>query len=200
MSKKKQKKTVKQKLTVKQKNFADEYIRTGNATEAYKAAYSVKGMSPTSINSEASTTLRKPIVKAYISEQLEKIESHKVMNANEALQRITMIARGESVTKQWFTVGKELVLEDVPPTTGEILNASKEILKRYPTSELERAQIRQAQAAATESEVKAQLAKQQIRDHQTTDNIVIKALKDMPQEEIVRLARELGNRHAESSN
>lgn len=196
MSKKKQKKTVKRQLTVKQKKFADAYIETGNATKsAIDAGYNKK--SAYSIGNE---NLKKPEIKAYISEQLEKIESHKVMNANEALQRITMIARGESVAKQWFTVGKELVLEDVPPTTGEILNASKEILKRYPTSELERAQIRQAQAAATESEVKAQLAKQQIKDHQTTDNIVIKALKDMPQEEIVRLARELGNRHAKSSN
>ena len=193
MSKKKRKQTAKPRLTVKQKKFADEYIRTGNATQSAIAAGYNKGVS-------GRENLQKPTVKAYISEQLEKIESHKVMDANEALQRITMIARGESVAKQWFTVGKELVLEDVPPTTGEILNASKEILKRYPTSELERAQIRQAQAAATESEVKAQLAKQQIKDHQTTDNIVIKALKDMPREEIVRLARELGNRHAKSSN
>lgn len=196
MSKKKRKQSVKSKMTVKQKKFADEYIKTGNATQSAIAA----GYNEKSARQIGAENLSKPYINAYISEQLEKIESHKVMNANEALQRITMIARGESVTKQWFTFGKELVLEDVPPTTGEILNASKEILKRYPTSELERAQIRQAQAAATESEVKAQLAKQQIKDHQTTDNIVIKALKDMPREEIVRLARELGNRHAESSN
>lgn len=196
MSKKKRKQSVKSKMTVKQKKFADEYIKTGNATQSAVAA----GYNEKSARQIGAENLSKPYINAYISEQLEKIESHKVMNANEALQRITMIARGESVAKQWFTVGKELVLEDVPPTTGEILNASKEILKRYPTSELERAQIRQAQAAATESEVKAQLAKQQIKDHQTTDNIVIKALKDMPREEIVRLARELGNRHAKGSN
>ena len=196
MSKKKRKQSVKSKMTVKQKKFADEYIKTGNATQSAVAA----GYNEKSARQIGAENLSKLYINAYISEQLEKIESHKVMNANEALQRITMIARGESVAKQWFTVGKELVLEDVPPTTGEILNASKEILKRYPTSELERAQIRQAQAAATESEVKAQLAKQQIRDHQTTDNIVIKALQDMPKEEIVRLARELGNKRAKSSN
>lgn len=196
MSKKKRKQSVKSKMTVKQKKFADEYIKTGNATQSAVAA----GYNEKSARQIGAENLSKPYINAYISEQLEKIESHKVMNANEALQRITMIARGESVAKQWFTVGKELVLEDVPPTTGEILNASKEILKRYPTSELERAQIRQAQAAATESEVKAQLAKQQIKDHQTTDNIVIKALQDMPKEEIVRLARELGNKRAKSSN
>lgn len=196
MSKKKRKQSVKSKMTVKQKKFADEYIKTGNATQSAVAA----GYNEKSARQIGAENLSKPYINAYISEQLEKIESRKVMNANEALQRITMIARGESVAKQWFTVGKELVLEDVPPTTGEILNASKEILKRYPTSELERAQIRQAQAAATESEVKAQLAKQQIKDHQTTDNIVIKALQDMPKEEIVRLARELGNKRAKSSN
>ena len=196
MSKKKRKHSVKPQLTPKQRKFADEYVKTGNATQSAVAA----GYNEKSARQIGAENLSKPYINAYISEQLEKIESHKVMNANEALQRITMIARGESVAKQWFAFGKELVLKDVPPTTGEILNASKEILKRYPTSELERAQIRQAQAAATESEVKAQLAKQQIRDHQSTDNIVIKALQEMPQEEIVRLARELGNRHAKSSN
>ena len=52
-----------EKLTTKQRKFADEYIKSGNATQAYKLAYSTKNMSPTSINSEATKTLRKPIVK-----------------------------------------------------------------------------------------------------------------------------------------
>ena len=55
-----------EKLTTKQRKFADEYIKSGNATQAYKLAYSTKNMSPTSINSEATKTLRKPIVKTYI--------------------------------------------------------------------------------------------------------------------------------------
>lgn len=196
MSKKKQKNNAKPKLTTKQKKWADEYIKTGNATQsAINAGYSEK--TAKQIGTE---NLAKPVLKTYIAKQLEKIESDKIMGAKEALQLLTSIARGEGHTKQLMKYRDQTWFEDVPPSFRDRLDAAKEILKRYPTSELERAQIRQAQAAATESEVKAQLAKQQIKDHQTTDNIVIKALKDMPQEEIVRLARELGNRHAESSN
>ena len=196
MSKKKQKNNAKSKLTTKQKKWADEYIKTGNATQsAINAGYSEK--TAKQIGTE---NLAKPVLKTYIAKQLEKIESDKIMGAKEALQLLTSIARGEGYTKQLMKYRDQTWFEDVPPSFRDRLDAAKEILKRYPTSELERAQIRQAQAAATESEVKAQLAKQQIKDHQTTDNIVIKALKDMPREEIVRLARELGNRHAESSN
>lgn len=196
MSKKKQKNNAKSKLTTKQKKWADEYIKTGNATQsAINAGYSEK--TAKQIGTE---NLAKPVLKAYIAKQLEKIESDKIMGAKEALQLLTSIARGEGHTKQLMKYRDQTWFEDVPPSFRDRLDAAKEILKRYPTSELERAQIRQAQAAATESEVKAQLAKQQIKDHQTTDNIVIKALKDMPREEIVRLARELGNRHAKSSD
>lgn len=196
MGKKKQKNNAKSKLTTKQKKWADEYIKTGNATQsAINAGYSEK--TAKQIGTE---NLAKPVLKTYIAKQLEKIESDKIMGAKEALQLLTSIARGEGHTKQLMKYRDQTWFEDVPPSFRDRLDAAKEILKRYPTSELERAQIRQAQAAATESEVKAQLAKQQIKDHQTTDNIVIKALKDMPREEIVRLARELGNRHAESSN
>lgn len=196
MSKKKQKSNAKPELTVKQKKWADEYIKTGNATQsAINAGYSKK--TAKQIGTE---NLAKPVLKAYIAKQLDKIESDKIMGAKEALQLLTSIARGEGHTKQLMKYRDQTWFEDVPPSFRDRLDAAKEILKRYPTSELERAQIRQAQAAATESEVKAQLAKQQIKDHQTTDNIVIKALKDMPREEIVRMARELGNRHAKSSN
>lgn len=196
MSKKKQKNNAKSKLTTKQKKWADEYIKTGNATQsAINAGYSEK--TAKQIGTE---NLAKPVLKTYIAKQLDKIESDKIMGAKEALQLLTSIARGEGHTKQLMKYRDQTWFEDVPPSFRDRLDAAKEILKRYPTSELERAQIRQAQAAATESEVKAQLAKQQIKDHQTTDNIVIKALKDMPREEIVRLARELGNRHAKSSN
>ena len=52
----------KPKLTPKQKEFANEYIKTGEATEAYKKAYSTKNMSEQVIWNEASKTIRKPLV------------------------------------------------------------------------------------------------------------------------------------------
>ena len=61
-----------QKLTVKQKKFADEYIKTGNATESYKkAGYKVDKMSSHAISNEASKTLLKPCIKSYIDVQMK---------------------------------------------------------------------------------------------------------------------------------
>ena len=67
MSKKKQKNNAKSKLTTKQKKWADEYIKTGNATQsAINAGYSEK--TAKQIGTE---NLAKPVLKAYIAKQLE---------------------------------------------------------------------------------------------------------------------------------
>lgn len=45
------------KLTPKQEGFAQAYIETGNATEAYRRFYSVENMSDSSVNREAKQLL-----------------------------------------------------------------------------------------------------------------------------------------------
>ena len=81
------------KLTQKQRLFADEYIKSGNATQsAIKAGYAneVSGRE----------NLQKPTVKAYIDAKMAEIESHKIADAKEAMQAITAIARGETTETQ----------------------------------------------------------------------------------------------------
>lgn len=169
------------KLTVKQKKFADEYIKTGNATKAYKSAYSCKNMSSTSINSEATRTLRKPIVKAYIDEQHKVLGSEKTMDEKEIYETLSSIARGEKQPNGQV------------PKVKDQLKAMDEILKRFMLTSLDKAQIKKAQADAIKSETEAKLAQQQIDDHDTASGAVVDALKDMPKEEIVKLARKVGN-------
>lgn len=79
------------KLTIKQKRFADEYIISGNATDAaIKAGYSKK--TATVIGNE---NLTKPYIKKYIDERLKEIEASKILTIEEAMQITTKIARGE---------------------------------------------------------------------------------------------------------
>ena len=60
-------------LTIKQKKFADEYIISGNATEArIKAGYSKK-----TAYSMGSENLKKPELKSYIDERMTEIESQR---------------------------------------------------------------------------------------------------------------------------
>lgn len=168
-------------MTLKQKKFADEYIQTGNATKAYKSAYSCKRMSSTSINSEAAKTLRKPIVKAYIDEQNKRLDSKKTMDEKEIYEALSSIARGEKQPNGQI------------PKVKDQLKAMDEILKRFMLTNLDKAQIKKAQADAIKSETEAKLAQQQIDDHDTASGAVVDALRDMPKEEIVRLARKVGN-------
>lgn len=79
------------KLTLKQKKFADEYIISGNATEAaIKAGYSTKTAAV--IGNE---NLIKPYIKTYIKERLKELETAKFLTIEEALKITASIARGE---------------------------------------------------------------------------------------------------------
>lgn len=193
MSKKKQ--TKKRKLSLKQKKFADEYIETGNATEAYiNAGYKINTNG--SARTNASRTLTKANVKAYIDEQMRKIEDSKIMKASEAIQGLTAIARGEAKSKAYVGDDKDTgqpIYREIFPTVTERYRAYESILKRYPLSDLDKAQIKRAQAEAIKAETEAKLAQQQIDDHDTASGVVVDALKDMPKEEIIKLARKVGS-------
>lgn len=90
------------KLTLKQKKFADNYIISGNATEAaIKAGYSKK--TAQQIGAE---NLLKPVIKFYIDERLKKIEAERYLDIEEALRLTASIARGEprrTIIKDPFT-------------------------------------------------------------------------------------------------
>lgn len=117
-SSKKKKQTVSRKevLNQRQKDFANAFIETGNATEAAKiAGYSERNAGP--IGRE---NLRKPTISAYIKKRLEEIEAGKVASADEVIKFYTSVMRGE-VRDQF---GLEASLADR-------LNAGKELMKRY---------------------------------------------------------------------
>lgn len=74
-------------LTEKQKAFADKYIETGNATEAYKSAYSTSKMSDQVIYNEASKTIRKPLVYYPVSLGM-KLAQRKITLSTKVLSRL----------------------------------------------------------------------------------------------------------------
>ena len=79
------------KLTAKQRLFADEYIKSGNATQsAIKAGYS-----PKTVRSIGQENLTKPDIKSYIDAKMAEIESHKIADAKEVLQFYTRVLREE---------------------------------------------------------------------------------------------------------
>lgn len=81
-------------LTPKQKIFADEYLIDLNATRAYKVAYSrVKKDSVAAAN--GARLLRNDKVANYVNEELEKLRSERVADAQEVMEHLTAVMRGE---------------------------------------------------------------------------------------------------------
>lgn len=140
------------KLTAKQRKFADEYIKSGNATQAaIRAGYSRRTAAV--IGNE---NLIKPYIKSYIDERMQELESHKIMSAKEAIELLSSIARGE--VKETVVVGTPVGVEEVKKEADfkTRISAVREILKRYPDSDkLTEAQIRKAKAEADIMEAKA---------------------------------------------
>lgn len=142
------------KLTQKQRLFADEYIKSGNATQsAIKAGYSVR-----TAKQVGTENLSKPYLKAYIDAKMAEIESHKIADAKEAMQAITAIARGETMETQAQInpLTGDWEKTEVPADLKTRLTAWREILKRYPLAdELTKAQLRKANADARVAEARA---------------------------------------------
>jgi len=79
------------KLNARQKSFCEFYVASGNATEsAIKAGYSKK-----TADRIASENLRKLELKKYINELMQKLESERIASAEEVLQNLTAMMRGE---------------------------------------------------------------------------------------------------------
>ena len=118
-------------MTEKQKIFADEYIICLNATRAYKKAYpNVKKDEVARAN--GSRLLTNANVKAYIDEQLEKLQSERVADQQEVLEYLTAVMRGKK-TEPLLVLdgeGKQKVVDAIPPVQART-KAAELLGKRY---------------------------------------------------------------------
>lgn len=115
-------------LTPRQQKFCDEYLISGNATEAaIKAGYSRKTAKQT-----GSENLSKPDLRAYIDEQLAKIHSAKIADAEEVMKYLTSVMRGEHTEQALKLVGEGVqTVTDIDVSAKERLKAAELIGKRY---------------------------------------------------------------------
>ena len=115
-------------MTPRQQKFCDEYLISGNATEAaIKAGYSRKTAKQT-----GSENLAKPDLRAYIDEQLAKIHSTKIADAEEVMKYLTSVMRGEHTEQVLKLVGEGVqTVTDIDVSAKERLKAAELIGKRY---------------------------------------------------------------------
>ena len=103
-------------FTAQKQKFCEAYLEKGNATEAAKIA----GYSERTAYSQGCRLLKDVDCKAYIQERLNKARARNVASADEVLQFLTRVMRGEE--KDQF--GLDASLQDRT-------KAGVELLKRY---------------------------------------------------------------------
>ena len=110
-------------LTQKQRRFIDEYIISGNATQAaIKAGYSKK--TARKIGQE---NLTKPDIKAEIERRNAEIQSEKTADMTEVMEYLTSVMRGEQTESVAISKG---VFSGVEVSAKDRIKAAELIGKR----------------------------------------------------------------------
>lgn len=114
------------KLTPKQEAFVLAYLKTGNATEAYRTAYNPKTMSDENIWTEASKLLKHPKVAPRLAQLQAKVEERAIVSKEWVISRLV-----ENVNRAMQA--EEVTGADGEPTglfryEGSVANRALELL------------------------------------------------------------------------
>lgn len=115
-------------LTARQRKFCDEYLISGNATDAAIKA----GYSPKTAKSIGQRLLTFVDLKQYIETELEKLHSAKIADAQEVLEYLTAVMRGQHTEQVLKLVGDGIqTVTDIDVSAKERIKAAALIGKRY---------------------------------------------------------------------
>lgn len=116
------------KLTERQRRFCEEYLIDGNASQAaIRAGYSKRSATVVS-----TTLMKNPQVQAYLKELLEKLHSAKVADAQEVLEYLTSVMRGEQSEQTLQLIGDGMQdITSIDVAAKDRLKAAELLGKRY---------------------------------------------------------------------
>lgn len=122
-------------MTEKQRLFADEYLIDLNATRAYRAVYkNIKNDVVARRN--GSRLLTNADIKKYIDDRLEEIHNEKTADAQEVMEYLTAVLRGESTSEEIVVEGlgdgvSEARTMEKRPSEKDRLKAAELLGKRF---------------------------------------------------------------------
>ena len=113
---------------MRQKRFCDEYLIDLNATQAaIRAGYSEK--TAKAIGNE---NLTKPDIRAYIDSALEEMHNQKTADAQEVMEYLTSVMRGEHTDEVLKLVGDGVqMVAKIKVSAKDRLRAAELVGKRY---------------------------------------------------------------------
>ena len=115
-------------MTIKQKKFADEYIISGNATEAAILA----GYSEKYAGTNSGKLLNNTNVKVYIAERMQELEDKAIAKQDEVLKYLTALVRGAEKEEVLKGVGMgEQVISKIEVSAKDRIKAAELLGKRY---------------------------------------------------------------------
>lgn len=115
-------------MNTRQRKFCDEYLISGNATDAAIKA----GYSPKTAKSIGQRLLTFVDLKQYIETELEKLHSAKIADAQEVLEYLTAVMRGQHTEQVLKLVGDGIqTVTDIDVSAKERIKAAELIGKRY---------------------------------------------------------------------
>ncbi|AUJ52605.1 terminase small subunit [Staphylococcus hominis subsp. hominis] len=115
-------------LTLKQKQFADEYIRTGNA---YQSAINV-GYSEKYAKARSHKMLENVGINQYIDDNLEIIQKESIAEADEIMRYLTRVLRAEEKEEILVYVGNGMQeIQTIQPSAKDRIKAAELLGKRY---------------------------------------------------------------------
>ncbi len=124
-------------VTEKQKRFCDEYLKDLNATQAAVRA----GYSPKTAKQIGQRMLTFVDLKSYIDDQLELLHNQKTADAQEILEYLTSVMRGEHTEQTLQLVGDGVQkITDIDVSEKERMKAA-EMLGKYHALWTERTQV-----------------------------------------------------------
>ena len=85
-------------LTQKQENFCLEYIKCGNASEAYRRAYNADKMKPEVINVKACELLKEGNITVRVNQLKERAESKAIITLEQRKELLSRFAWEEDAT------------------------------------------------------------------------------------------------------
>lgn len=118
-------------MTEKQKMFCDEYLIDLNGTRAYKAVYkNIKSDNAAAVR--ASKLLDRDDISEYIDKCLEELHNERTADAQEVMEYLTSVMRGEARASVLSMCGdgcQEVIKK--PPDEKERLKAAELLGKRF---------------------------------------------------------------------
>ncbi|SFL00300.1 phage terminase small subunit [Porphyromonadaceae bacterium KH3CP3RA] len=116
------------KLTIKQENFCNYYIETGNASEAYRRAYSCDKMKDETVNVQASKMLNNPKIALRVKQLQDVLQRRSDITKDEAIKELSAIVRSR-VTDVFSAKGMTVRIKSIEELPDEVVACISSIKK-----------------------------------------------------------------------